>query len=99
MTHFSAWAFAWAIGLCAAAVAAWMISSAPNQPAATREPIRVQLACLQPGSYQLPEPRTWATLPEIPPHVLKRSEPLWGDETELVRGHVRHVASVRKAVA
>lgn len=90
MNHFSVWAFAWALALCAAAVAAWVITSEREQPAA-REPIRVQLEVLQLGSYELPKPRTWAALAEIPPHVIKRSQPLCAEEVEHVRGHVRYV--------
>ncbi|MDH6108834.1 hypothetical protein P3T36_002966 [Kitasatospora sp. MAP12-15] len=98
MTHLSAWAFAWAIALCAAALVACLITSEPKK-AAEPEPIRVVLRSTQLGSYELPKPRDWEALAEIPAHIAKRSEPLWGDETELVRGHIRHEERQRRARA
>lgn len=97
MTHFSAWAFAWAICLVLASLAAWMITVAPERPV-VREPIRVQLSCTQPGSEQPAKPGDWGILAAIPPHVTERSQPLAGDDHALVRGHVRqHLATVPEA--
>ncbi|WP_329565377.1 hypothetical protein [Kitasatospora sp. NBC_01266] len=84
MTNPSAWAFAPALALVLAFLAAWAITAAPERPI-TREPIGVPLRVTQPTSWQLPEPGDWAAPRAIPPHVAEEPEtfsslpvvPLW----------------------
>jgi hypothetical protein len=100
MTHFSAWAFAWAICLILASALAWAITSAPERPSTPAAPVPMELVGQRRASWDLPEVRKPNSLPlcsgirqPIPAHVLARTiMPAWEPVREPVITHTRQAA-------